>query len=174
MELTVDSRADGSALTARARCGSLCPPVAHSPVAVESLARRYEMWRPHLTERRRRLWLGGRGAGAACGWAGGGRPSSGGSCGHGAARSRSRGARRSGAAAGGVSHTGRDARRHGLGIRELAARHGVHRRTMSVSATAGCRYQNCSLGCGGLARSPQRLTRQVGRRIAEVCGQWRT
>jgi hypothetical protein len=74
----------------------------------------------------------------------------------------------------GVSHAGRDARRHGLGIRELAARHGVHRRTMSVSATAGCRYQNCSLGCGGLARSPQRLTRQVGRRIAEVCGQWRT
>jgi hypothetical protein len=100
VELTVDSRADGSALTARARCGSLCPPVAHSPVAVESLARRYEMWRPHLTERRRRLWLGGRGAGAACGWAGGGRPSGGGACGHGAARSRSRGARRFAAAGG--------------------------------------------------------------------------
>ncbi len=31
------------------------PPVAHSHGAVESLARRYEMWRPHLTERRRRF-----------------------------------------------------------------------------------------------------------------------
>jgi hypothetical protein len=37
----------------------------------------------------------------------------------------------------------RDARRHGMGIRELAARHGVHRHTMSVSATTGCRYRNC-------------------------------
>jgi hypothetical protein len=27
-------------------------------VAVESLARRYEALRPHLTERQRRLWLG--------------------------------------------------------------------------------------------------------------------
>jgi hypothetical protein len=98
VELTVDPRADGSALTPGVDHGA--PPVAHSPVAVESLARRYEMWRPHLTERRR-LWLGGRGAGAACGWAGGGRPSGGGGCGHGAAGSRSRGARRSGAAAGG-------------------------------------------------------------------------
>jgi hypothetical protein len=42
VELTGDPRADGSALTARARCGSPCP-VAHSPVAVESPARRYEI-----------------------------------------------------------------------------------------------------------------------------------
>ncbi len=54
VELTGDPRADGSALPARARCGS-APPVAHSHGAVESLARRYEMWRPHLTERRRRF-----------------------------------------------------------------------------------------------------------------------
>jgi hypothetical protein len=104
------------------------PPVAHSPLAVESLARCYEMWRPHLTERRRRVWLGAearelRAGGPvvvaqAVGMA------------LDTVRRVARSSTIRCCRRWGVSHAGRDARRRGLGIRELAARHGVHRRTI--------------------------------------------